>query len=130
MDPEQKKEAAIRMVLMGVNMDVVSSFLAGIISFIECGHYIPMGQIPDEYRKPEEEYGGLVYLVIRTDTADGVLDNVVYVPRDPELWEIEKEDILEGYVFAWCFNRTYPELSEYGTIGYSVDDAGAIHRIV
>jgi hypothetical protein len=65
----------------------------------------------------EEEYDALVYHVIRTMTQFGELYNFLYVSKYEEEWEMDNEDISEGYALAYVWNKTDEWCSEFGSIG-------------
>ena len=65
----------------------------------------------------EEEYEALVYHVIRTMTQFGELYNFLYVSKYEEEWEMDNDDIKEGYALAYVWNKTDEWCSEFGSIG-------------
>lgn len=65
----------------------------------------------------EEEYDALVYHVIRTMTQFGELYNFLYVSKYVEEWEMDNDDISEGYALAYVWNKTDEWCSEFGSIG-------------
>lgn len=76
-----------------------------------------------------EEQGDLVYYGIFSITDFGVLVNLCYVSEADELWEEANRDIKDNCLFVYVANLTYPELSEYGTIGVT-QEAGQLKRKV
>lgn len=65
----------------------------------------------------EEENNALVYHVIRTMTTFGELYNFLYVSDYEEEWEMDNEDIKDGYALAYVWNKTDEWCSEFGSIG-------------
>jgi hypothetical protein len=65
----------------------------------------------------EEEYNALVYHVIRTMTQFGELYNFLYVSDHQDEWEMDNEDITDGYALAYVWNKTDEWCSEFGSIG-------------
>lgn len=65
----------------------------------------------------EEENDALVYHVIRTLTQFGELYNFLYVSKYEEEWEMDNEDISEGYALVYVWNKTDEWCSEFGSIG-------------
>ena len=65
----------------------------------------------------EEEYDALVYHVIHTMTQFGELYSFLYVSKYEEEWEMDNEDIADGYAMAYVWNKTDEWCSEFGSIG-------------
>lgn len=76
-----------------------------------------------------EAQGDLVYYGIFSITDFGVLVNLCYVSEADEFWEEANRDIKDNCLFVYVANLTYPELSEYGTIGVT-QEAGQLKRKV
>lgn len=64
----------------------------------------------------EEEYDALVYHVIHTYTQFGELYNFLYVSDYEEEYEFEMEELEDGYVIAYVWNKTDDWMSELGGI--------------
>ena len=68
----------------------------------------------------ETEYNALVYHVIHSMfNVDGdvwEMYNLLYVSDHKDEWEMDHEDIEQGYVMAYVINNTIPDYSEFGTI--------------
>ena len=64
----------------------------------------------------EAEYNALVYHVIHTPTMEMDMYNFLFVSDYDEEWEMENEDIKDGYVFAYVWNTTVDYFSEFGSI--------------
>lgn len=64
----------------------------------------------------EEEYNALVYFVVRSYTQFGKLDSFLYVSDYEEEWEMDNEDLADGYVYAYVYNYDMPLFSEIGSI--------------
>lgn len=65
----------------------------------------------------EKEYDALVYHVIHTYTEFGELYNFLYVSDYKEEWNSDNEDLKDGYVYAYVWNKTDEYCSEIGSIG-------------
>lgn len=65
----------------------------------------------------EEEYNAMVYHVIRTMTQFGELYNFLYVSDYEDEWEMDNDDIADGYAMAYVWNKTDEWCSEFGSIG-------------
>ena len=79
-----------------------------------------------EIMKFESEYNGLVYHVIHSYTEFGELLNLLYVSDYEDEWEMENDDIEDGYVFSYVVNLDNPMFSEFGTIGVREAAGGLI----
>ena len=65
----------------------------------------------------EKENDVLVYHVIHTMTQFGELYNFLYVSDYEDEWEMDNEDLDEGYAMAYVWNKTDDWCSEFGSIG-------------
>ena len=113
------QEAMARMKTLGIFADTVKQFKRGLVSYSEP----PLGANYwlDEEQKAivkafEEEYNALVYFAIRSYTEFGKLDSFLYVSDHEEEWEMDREDIQDGYAVAYVYNYDVPEYSEIGSI--------------
>lgn len=70
----------------------------------------------DELKSFEERTGYLVYHVIQSLTGIGTMWSLLYISKDADEWEFEKKDLENGFLYAYVYNSTYPELSEAGSI--------------
>lgn len=74
----------------------------------------------------EEEYGGVVYHVIKTFSTLGLMYSLLYVSKHTEEWEMDRADIQEGRAFVYVVNKDMPDCSEFGTIGIRPSFGGVI----
>ena len=117
---EIKKEEAIqRMKALGVFPQSIKQFKGGMVSYSE-----PTGAnywLDDEQKELvkefEEKHNALVYFVIRSYTSFGKLDSILYVSDYQDEWEMDNEDIKDGYAMAYVHNYDDPYCSEFGSIG-------------
>lgn len=65
----------------------------------------------------EEENNALVYHVIRTMTQFGELYSFLYVSDYDDEWQMDNDDIADGYAMAYVWNKTDDMFSEFGSIG-------------
>lgn len=65
----------------------------------------------------EAEYNALVYHIIHTFTEFGELYSFLYISDYEDEWEMENEDIADGYSLAYVWNKTDEWCSEFGSIG-------------
>ena len=128
---EIKKEEAIkRMKALGVFSQTIQQFKkSNLVSYSEP----PMGAnywLDDEQKAIvkvfEEEHNALVYFVVRSYTEFGKLDSILYVSDHAEEWEMDNEDLKDGYALAYVYNYDVPEFSEFGSIGVQERFGGLI----
>lgn len=74
-------------------------------------------ELCNKVKEFEAEYKALVYHVIHTVTVFGELYNFLYVSDHQDEWEMDNEDIAEGYALAYVWNKTDEWCSEFGSIG-------------
>ena len=117
---EKKKQEAInRMKALGIFAETIKQFKGGQISYSEP----PLGAnywLNEEQEKIvkdfEEEHNALVYFAVRSYTEFGKLDAFLYVSDYEEEWEMDIEDIYDGYALAYVYNYDDPYCSEIGSI--------------
>ena len=126
----KKAEAIKRMKALGIFTQTIQQFAKqGLVSYSEP----PMGAnywLDDEQeqivKKFEEEYNALVYFAIRSYTEFGQLDSFLYVSDYEEEWEMDNEDLEDGYAYAYVYNYDVPDFSELGSIGVQERFGGLI----
>ena len=74
----------------------------------------------------EKEYNALVYLVVRSYTNIGVMDNIFYVSNHEEEWFMDNADIEENYACVYVVNHDMPECSEFGSIAWKSVGGGIL----
>lgn len=78
----------------------------------------------------EEEYGGLVYSVIRSFHQElGVIDNLLYVSDEKDEWPMDWDDIENMCPCIYAVNYNTPEFSEFGAIGVKMGAGAGLIRI-
>ena len=82
-------------------------------------------KIVDKFEKENKEYK--VYHVIHNKVEFGELYNLLYVDTYLDEWVYFNND-LENYgtTFAYVYNKTYEECSEFGSIGIKKSIGGLI----
>ena len=65
----------------------------------------------------EEEYECKVYHVIQDLSTFGMLYSLLYVSKNEEEWEMDREDIKKDEIMAYVMNYDDNQLSEFGYIG-------------
>ena len=77
----------------------------------------------------EAKWDYTVYLIQIAHTNFGTCVSMFYVSNSEEDWEWDRSDLKENYAYVDCYNMTYEECSEGGTIGFAYDKAyGGIYR--
>lgn len=114
-----KKESADRLNKLKVMRCVVDDFNKGWLYYTESATGA-LYYIDDEMKKfvqdIEERYKGMVYHIILSRTEFGELLSMLWTTSHEEEWETERENIEEGYVFAYVKNTTDDWCSEFGDI--------------
>lgn len=78
----------------------------------------------------EEEYGGLVYSVIRSFHQElGIIDNLLYVSDEKDEWPMALDDIENMCPCVYAVNYNTPEFSEFGSIGVKMGAGAGLIRI-
>ena len=72
--------------------------------------------VMQKVREWEEKTGNMVYHAIKNTMEWGVCYSLLYVSPEEELWERDREDLMEGYPLVYSMNMESWG-SEYGTIG-------------
>ena len=76
----------------------------------------------------EQEHDALVYLVVRSFTNIGKMDNIFYVSNYEEEWYADRDDIAENLACVYVVNHDMPDCSEFGTIAYKGVGGGILRR--
>lgn len=129
MKAKQRTEALKRMELLKLHENVIDDFkeisllnqseLGGILYWVE-------GETEKKIREWEEKTGNLVYHVIHDYTEFGELLSLLYVSQYEEEWEMERDDLVNGYPLAYVMNLTDDWCSEYGSIGIRPQWGGVV----
>ena len=113
---EQKSEAVRRLRMLFEDSTIPDAFeKAGTVYLCDHpdGKPIPIPEeMMDDLRQLEKEHGLLVYLVI----ADSWSYSYLYVSKYKEEWEMDVNDLGEGYPVVYVENLEDPECSEFGSI--------------
>lgn len=137
---EMKDEAIRRMKMMGYFKPSIDLFAEeGAIMLNEpplYAHYLL-----DEFNSPEayeelkpvidklqadDEH--LVYAVILSFSNIGKTYSILSVEQNKEEWNYFDEDIHDGITFAYVYNSSYPDCSEFGSIGVALSPAAGLKR--
>lgn len=128
---EKKTEAIRRMKMLGIFPETIKQFEAGYVSRSEPpfgAYYWVEGEELEALRKFEEEHDCLVYTVVRSYTSIGMMDSYLFVGDDVEEWELDRDDLKDGYAFSYTVNHNAPDGSEFGTIGIKLSVAAGLVR--
>lgn len=132
--PNEKKkaEAVDRMRVLGVFPETIKQFERdGKLSVSEP----PFGAfywVDDETRQRvrefEEDYNAMVYLVIRSYTTLGKMDNFLYVSDHEDEWEQDRDDLTIAEPLCYVYSYDMPDCSELGYIGIKKTCAAGLLR--
>lgn len=128
---EIKKEEAIkRMKAMGIIPDAVKQFKKEDIVMISepplGGLYYLNEEQKEMVKNFENEWNALVYLVVRSYTNIGIMDNIFYVSDHADEWEMDNDDISSNYALVYVVNHDMPDCSEFGTIAWKSVGGGVL----
>ena len=115
---KQKAEAIQRMRKLKVVSEAVKQFKEDDVIMVSENGFLYW--LDDEQKKIvkdfEEEYDGLVYMVIHNMTEFGELYSMLYVSKHEDEWEYDNEDLEQGYALAYVKNLDDDFCSEFGSI--------------
>lgn len=126
---KQKQEAIARMKLLKLHENVIREFeKEGIVNLSENGGFLywlngDQQAIVDDF---EKEHGALVYHVIHNFTEFGELYALLYVSKDEDEWEYDRDDLKAGCALAYVKNIADDFCSEFGSIGIKPQFGGLI----
>lgn len=145
---KQRKEALKRLEILKKNgmvysKPVIDTFKKGDVPIFENQHplfrstfyylYGNQGQEPydtiiREKEKFEKEFGCMVYMILISHSNIGTCYDMFYVSKNEEEWQMDIDELEQGYSYVNCYNASYDE-SEIGEIGFAYDKAmGGIYR--
>ena len=118
MKEKQKAEAIKRMKALKVISGAIEQFEEdNAIMVCENGF---LYWLDDEQKKMvkdfEEEYGGMVYMVIHNVTEFGELYSMLYVSQHESEWKMDWEDLEDSIAMAYVKNVSDDFCSEFGCI--------------
>ena len=128
---EIKKEEAIkRMKAMNIYSDAIKQFKNADIVMVSEPPLGGLFWLNDEEKemvsKFEQENNALVYLVVRSFTNLGIMDNIFYVSDYQDEWEMDNADLNENYACVYVINHDMPDCSEFGTIAWKSIGGGVL----
>lgn len=127
---QMKQEAMARMKLLKLHPIVVKEFeeedklkcSEGILGIL----YWATDEIGEVVQKFENQTGYLVYHVIDNNTEIGRMLTLLYISTEMEEWFADKRDIRGGCPLAYVENLTYPDCSEFGSVGVKSLNGGLV----
>lgn len=118
----KKVEAIKRMKAMGLFSAAIKQFREDDIVMISEPPFGGLYELNDEQKRMvksfENEWNGLVYLVVHSHTNIGSMDSIFYVSDYQEEWFMDNADIAENYTCVYVVNYDAPECSEFGNIAW------------
>lgn len=76
----------------------------------------------------EEEHDAVVFHATNEKTEFGELLDIFYVSKHQDEWEMDKDDLENGYACCYVMNMDNPDFSEFGSIGFDVLGGGLIRE--
>lgn len=127
---QMKQEALARMKLLGLQYNVIRDFEAKETIYYSLGTlgllYLAFGEVVKVVQKFENQTGYLVYHVIDNYTSIGHMLTLLYVSTEMDEWSADKQDLQGGYPLAYVENMTYPDCSEFGSVGVKPFNGGVV----
>ena len=128
---QMKQEALARMKLLNLHPNVVNEFrnedklnysegTLGILYWATD----EMKQIVESF---EKKTGYTVYHLIDNNSEEiGHMLTLLYVSTEMEEWTYDRRDIQDGCPLAYVKNMTYPDCSEFGSVGVRPANGGVV----
>lgn len=126
-----KKEAIARMERLKLDSAVIAKFVDDDIINCTSNVYLPplswewVIQLIEDF---QESHNSLVFYAILSDTNYGKMLSLLFVSSNEDEWHDEKAALYRDFPYAYVYNLTYPQNSEYGTIKIE-NNAGQITRV-
>lgn len=116
----KKVEAIKRMKELGLFAPCIKAFKRDEVQLSEptggLYEFSSNAELTAKVKEFENENNALVYHVIHTPTMEMDMYNFLYVSDYQEEYEQDNEDIKDGYVFVYVWNKTIDYFSEFGSI--------------
>lgn len=122
-------EAIERMKLLKLDSSCIEAFAKGKVW--ESEGYGALYEVNQKEQKLIDNFeknhpNCLVYHMIHNIFEFGECYSMLYVSSDIEEWEQDKDDIKDGYTFAWVENVDLNWCSEFGTIAIKSQFGGLV----
>lgn len=128
----KKAEAIKRMKAMHIYADAIKQFKNDDVVMVSEPPIGGLYWLNDEEKEMvhdfEQEHNVLVYLVVRAYTNLGKMDSLLYVSNYEDEWQMEMDDIADGYVMTYTINHDMPDCSEFGSIAYKSVGGGVLRK--
>lgn len=125
---EKKIEAIYRLKLMDIIPDAIHQFEKDDTVMVSENPYGFLYWLDDSQKelvkKFEQEYNALVYLANLCNTEFGQLLSLFYVSDHKDEWEMDNDDLANGYAMVYCINFDWPDGSEFGFISFGFINGG------
>ena len=126
----KKVEAIKRMKATNIYSDAIKQFKNADIVMVSEPPLGGLFWLNDEEKemvcKFEQENNALVYLVVRSFTNLGTMDNIFYVSDYQDEWFMDNADLNENYACVYVINHDMPDCSEFGTIAWKSVGGGIL----
>lgn len=129
---KQIAEGRRRLEMLGVVKNVLNDYDHGVINYSERVNKVfnailywvdNKPEVAEVIKAFEEEYGCLVYHAQLTHTCEGEMWSFLYVSKNEEEWEYDREDITNGQAYAYVW---WNEVKEIGSIGVKPSQGGVL----
>ena len=128
---QMKQEALARMKLLNLHPNVVNEFQnENKLNYSEGALGIlywatdEMKQIVESF---EKKTGYTVYHLIDNNSEEiGHMLTLLYISTEMEEWTYDRRDIQDGCPLAYVENMTYPDCSEFGSVGVRPANGGVV----
>lgn len=116
---KQKEEALKRMEMLRMSRQCINAFKRGEVWESEgIGSLYECNEKENGYIKEfENKYGGMVYHMIHNMFEFGECYSMLYVSKQEDEWEMDDQDLEDGYAFVYVLNVDDENSSEFGSIG-------------
>ena len=130
MKNEQENEILERMKLLKLDKSCINALLKN-HKVWESEGFGALYEINEEEQKivdkfQQEHPDCYVYHMIHNIFEFGECYSILYVSSDTDEWQQDKEDIKDGYVFAYVYNKDDEWCSEFGSIAIKSQFGGLV----
>ena len=124
---KQREEAIKRMEMLNMSRQCINAFKSGEVWESEnIGALYECNDKERELIKDFEKDGGLVYHMIHNKFEFGECYSMFFVSKYEEEWEMDRNDLKEGYAFVYVKNIDDDTCSEYGSIAFKPNIGGLV----
>lgn len=123
-----KQECLNRMEILRLSRQCINAFKRGKVW--ESEGIGALYEVNDEEQKIinnfEKENNAMVYHIIHNKFEFGECYSLLFVSKDEEEWEQERNDLKDGYAFVYVYNKDDEWCSEFGSIGIKSQIGGLV----